>query len=46
MVWLEQLPDAVAAVRDAWSLALGAPFEQRWRLLGRTVTRADGSGPC
>ena len=44
MVWLEQLPDAVAAVRDAWSLELGEPFEHEgcasWVA---PVTRADGT---
>ena len=27
MVWLEQLPDAVREVADAWSLELGEPFD-------------------
>ena len=27
VAWLEQLPDAIRALQDTWSLSLGAPFD-------------------
>ena len=47
MVWLEQLPEVAPAVRDAWSLELGEPFEHEAARRGSRPPRArTGRGRC